>query len=324
MRKFSIVLKISLFALALLGLASCGKSHESEHIEPVYKHVAADSEENLAAYLDSMPLVRDTYFGYIGFQPSDSLPLSALSTSRMITMFTPQTDTVWKDLLQIENQLGHILAEGQEAGFTFPKRQYAAVVWGKPNSMVLTDSVMLIALNYYLGSNSDVYAGWPEYLKKNRNPENLPYDMAEALAGMAYPFETEAESSTELIQEMLYRGAIARVREKLVEDGKLAAALGWSEDELKWAEFKEAEIWQAIVNGDMLYSTDPMVKRKMLSPAPSSSQFGPEAPSALGVFIGYRIIDSYMKNHDGTKLPDILAPAFYSSRQTLVDADYRP
>lgn len=321
---FNILLKFASCSLALFLMVSCGKKYESRHIEPVYEHVAGDSPEVLAVYLDSIPQVRDAYFAYIGFAPSDSLPLTSLTSSDMVRMFTPEVEAVWKDLSSVESQLGHILATGREQGFDFPERQYAAVVWGRPNSMIITDSVMLIALNYYLGSGSDVYSGWAEYLKKNRDPENLPYDMAEALAGTAFPFESEGKGSTELIEEMLYRGAMAHVREKLVEDGNTATALGWSEDELKWAELKEPEIWQSMVNGDMLYSTDPMVSRKMLSHAPSSTRFGSEAPPALGVFIGYRIVGNYLETHSDKKLSDLLLPAFYSSRQTLVDAGYSP
>ena len=84
--------------------------------------------------------------------------------------------------------VGTVLARTRNAGLELPRRRYASVVWGKPQSIIFVDSVMLIALNHYLGAEYEGYSHFPLYSRLVKEPAIMPFDISEALIATAYPF----------------------------------------------------------------------------------------------------------------------------------------
>ena len=58
-------------------------------------------------------------------------------------------------------------------------------------------------------------------------------------------------------------------------------------------------MWQYLIEKDLLFSTDQLTIRKLTGEAPFTSYFTNESPGRAAVWIGFRIVESYMvKNPD--------------------------
>lgn len=258
----------------------------------------------------------------LGYDSVSDEVLMEWSRSRVVEMFTPAIDSLAPTLDDVERSLGHILYSAMRHGLDIRHWRYAAVAWGNPKSIVFCDSVMLICMNHYLGDDFPGYAGLPDYLKAVKTPRMLPYDMAEALVATAYPYV--ADKGGNVLTRLLYEGALASAKMRLVEDASLADVLGYDSSQLSWAESHEADIWNRIVATKMLFDVSATTAERLVSPSPVCMLISPDAPGRVGRYVGYRIVESYMKHHPQVTLAELLSPDFYMSGSVLSDAAYAP
>ena len=242
------------------------------------------------------------------------------SKSAPVRIFTPAVDSVYSDLSGLEISLGNILYNADANGLEFPRRKYAAVVWGSRKSMAFVDSVLLIALNHYLGADYPGYGPWPEYQRYEKNPENLPYDLAEALTAVAYPYVPGKDPTA--LSRMLYEGALMYAKMKLVPQATLAGALGYTEQQMNWFQANMKSVWRRIVENKLLYTSSAETIDRLIGPAPSTSPLGQEVPGRAGRYIGYRIICAYLEQNSKMTLAELLFPDFYNNPSVLIESAY--
>lgn len=239
-----------------------------------------------------------------------------------VRVFTPDVDSVFPTLEPMRANLGYILGRAAADSLALPQRRYAAVVYGRTESILFKDSVMFIALNHYLGEDYPGYSHWPAYMRSQKAPERLSYDMAEALVATQYPYVAVGQDAT-VLSRLLYEGVITYAKMQLVEDADLKAALGYDENELKWLDENEAALWRDVVAKRLLYDTSTSTAEKLVAPSPQVRELQPAAPGRVGRYLGYRIVEAYVKNHSDVALRDMLSPEFYASPSVLAESGYR-
>lgn len=318
---------ISLFLVAS-AVVSC--SHESDKaaisrldkVTYLYPQTGKAERERL---LDSLrpqlsALIRVTGIG----EEADDSTVMIWAESYPVRVFTPMTDSIFSDLEWLEKSLGNILKRAGDAGLELPRRSYAAVVWGSPKSVVFDDSVALIALNHYLGSESPAYAGWPEYRRQLKNASMLPYDITEASVATAYPYRPARLPEGTVLSRMLYEGALAYAKIALIKDAKDNLAMGFTPQQFDDIVANRKYTWNKLATGKLLYSTDPELHARLFSLLPHSTPLSARAPGRALRYTGLEIVRSYIKTHPDVTLRYLLSPEFYNGESTLRDAGYRP
>jgi hypothetical protein len=327
--KLQIVALLSIASLSYT-FSACSKSDDqSEYrqvIEPVYRYMADYKTYDTALKQhipDSLSDGVTAMMRVIGYDSIDSNLLEQWSNSMPTAVFTPPVDSIFTSLKPIETSLGHILHKANELGLKQPYTRFAAIVWGKTQSIVFADTVMLIALNHYLGEDYPGYGHWPEYQRKTKSPEFLPYDMAEAIVGTQYPFSASDGEATAL-NRILYEGLLTKAKMELVANADLAEALGYTADQLSWVEQHERQLWQTLVGKNLLYDVSEMTINQLIGPAPSTRILDVSSPGRVGRYIGYKIVKSYLAKHENTTFVELLKPDFYLSPDVLTEANYIP
>lgn len=318
-------------AALLVWLVSCGKSSDAPvcAIADLYKTasefgtldavrrdslISADSLQ-WRAFLDVV--APDTVV------PVDTTIISRWSKSAPVRIFTPAVDSVWPDTHPLQAQLGTILFKAGSEGLALPERKYAAVVWGNLKSILFVDNVMLIALNHYLGEDYEGYKGsiWPAYVRHEKTPGNLPYDMAEALVGSSYGYDGGDYATA--LSRMLYEGALIEAKMRLVKDATEAGALGYTAEQMDWFAHNERQIWETLITKKLIYDTSAETKARLVERAPATTIIAPFVPPRAGRYIGYAIVKSYLDRHPDTSLGELLSPSFYNRESTLVESGYQ-
>lgn len=329
MRKFAV--HIFATAAALGALQSCSESNQvvisPEPITPLYESIyrfaSLDSaRQDSVMHIDSVALAAMQQ--YLGKDPVSRHELLGWSRTMPVKVFTPAVDSVFPSLDPVEKSLGIILHRAKVDSLNLPNRKYAAVVWGNRRSIVMVDdrhdSTMLIALNHYLGADYPGYAHWPLYMRLDKTPERLPYDIAEALVADRYPFRAAPENS--VLARIVYEGVLTLAKIRLVPDGNMADALGYTQKQLEWISDNEHEIWMRMVEQKLLYSTSDLTAEQLVAPAPASTPISDDTPGRVGRYIGYRIICDFMRQNSRVNLAQMLSPDFYNNPAVLVEAAY--
>ena len=165
------------------------------------------------------------------------------------------------------------------------------------NNVIVTDSIALVALDNYLGSDHKFYVdgGIPEYLAKNFIKEQIVVDLADGFA-QKYVYQTDRKT---LLDEMIYYGKLLYFKDVMIPFKTDAAKIGYSEAEIKWAEANESAIWSYFIEEELLYSSDSKLPSRFIANAPFSKfyrDFDNESPGKLGQYIGWQIVKAYADN----------------------------
>jgi len=254
---------------------------------------------------------------------SDSLFMADYSVSLPVTVFVPDIEQRLPSLDSCEQALGGLRDKMAQSmpDINFPKIVYGAVIPFN-QSVVISDTIVVIGLNHYLGADYDGYSGFDRYRRKLKIPSRIVPDVAEALIGTAYPY-IMSEHQT-VLSRILYEGALIHAMMMSCPGLTLEDALGYSVDELRWAVTNESGVWHSLITGELLYSSDPMVAYKLVDPSPATSIINANAPGRIGRYIGYRIISSYIDVHPETKAESMLSPEFYGANTPLIESKYAP
>ena len=251
--------------------------------------------------------------------PDDSAFVKYIG-SDAVKMFTPEVEKCFDDMSIFEQQLGCVRSNLDKELPHVKFHDIYAFVSPYRQSIYVADSTLLLALNHYLGKTHSVYDGFEEYIKRTKEAKYIPYDVVEALIGSFIPFETNGDDM--LLAKMLYAGAIVAAKMQIVPDASLAQALGYDDMELDWVVENESELWNSLVSKELLYSTSYFDVKQLLMPSPNTSVLHADAPGRVGVYLGYKIIASYLKKNPDTTLQMLFEPQFYQSQQTLVNSGY--
>lgn len=164
------------------------------------------------------------------------------------------------------------------------------------NKIIVTDSIVLIALDTYLGKDHRYYDNIQKYLTQNFTPSQIVSDLASQ-----YAFKSIYQSETKtFLDEMIYYGKELYFKDKVIPFKSDAEKIGYTEEDYIWAQENEQYIWENFVEKQYLFDTDTKLVSRFINPAPFSKfglQLDSESPGKLGRFIGWQIVRAYMKNN---------------------------
>jgi gliding motility-associated lipoprotein GldB len=165
------------------------------------------------------------------------------------------------------------------------------------NKTIVTDSLVLIALDNYLGTDHKFYQNIPKYLSSNFEKSQIISDVAEGYA-KKYTFQTNRKT---LLDEMIYFGKLLYFKDKMIPFKSDAEKIGYTEEQLQWSEANEVPIWSYFIEKELLYSTDNKLPNRFIADAPFSKfylQLDNESPGRLGQYIGWQIVKAYADKSD--------------------------
>jgi gliding motility-associated lipoprotein GldB len=187
------------------------------------------------------------------------------------------------------------------------------------NRVILTDSILLIGLDNYLGPEHEFYEGLANYIAKELDPGYMISDVAAEFNRREIPLPADRS----FIARMVYHGKGLYLKDRLMPLAPDSVKIKYTEAELAWARENENQIWRFFIEGELLYSTDSKLGPRFLDPAPFS-KFGllldNESPGRIGQFIGWQIVRAYMEKND-IGLPELLATP---GEAIFRDSNYKP
>ncbi len=227
-------------------------------------------------------------------------------------------DSLWKSLYHAVDSLYHDdsrLREPLKEVFRRVKYYYPAFeapgvitvisMLDTDYQVIYSDSLLLLSLDTFLGENSVFYARIPGYIRRHFEPSQIPVAVAREIARETAP----AVSYRTFIDRMIAAGKLEYATRLFVPGVSEEELFCYTGEKLRWARDNEANIWAYFVAGDMLYDTDKDLARRFIDRAPFSKfykAFDNESPGRIGVWIGYRIVRSYMEHNDAS-LPELMA-----------------
>lgn len=165
------------------------------------------------------------------------------------------------------------------------------------NKTIVTDTIVLISLDTYLGSEHHFYEGIQRFLTINMERNQIVSDLA-ANYSENYIYQNNPKT---LLDDMIYFGKQLYFKDMMIPFKSDADKIGYSEDQLEWAKANESEIWRYFIERELLFSTDNSLAGRFIADAPFSKfylELDSESPGKVGQYLGWQIVKSYMKNNE--------------------------
>jgi hypothetical protein len=98
--------------------------------------------------------------------------------------------------------------------------------------------------------------------------------------------------------------------------------MGWTKEQWDWCVRNEREIWHLVMDKRDLFKTESLVLTGYLNDGPFTSEVSQDAPGRLGIWLGWRIVESYMEHNESVSLQDLMAEG--DAQKILELSFYKP
>lgn len=125
-----------------------------------------------------------------------------------------------------------------------------------------------------------------------------------------------------LLDQMLWHGKALYITNLLMPMAHDSIILEYTSKQVDWCKDNELEMWAFFLDQNLIYETNPAKITKYISPAPNSPGMPEGAPGRTANYIGWKIIDAYMKRYPDTSLNDLIN--MKDSQEILDKSKYKP
>ena len=285
----------------LVIIVSCKKENEHEkEISQIDIDITIERFDKLfsEASAAGLPNLKKAYPFMFSEKYSDSTWIARMNDTLQRELHME----VFKAFSNFEDVEDEIHQFYQHLKYYFPETRAPRIITSTSdvdyrNNVIVTDTIVLIALDTYLGKDHRFYEGIQKYLTQNFTKEQIVVGLAEAY-GKKYVFQTERKT---LLDEMIYAGKLLYFKDIMIPFKSDAEKIGYTQEHLDWSKANESYIWRYLIERELLYSTDSKLPGRFINPAPFSKfylvEIDNESPGKIGQYIGWQIVKAYMKNN---------------------------
>ena len=281
--------------------------------------IACNNRKEVAEEIEKIPVDVEIIRFDEKFAAAGPAQLSQLKSEFPAFFPTQYPDSIWVDKMtdtlqdQLENEVSKSFPNElelkeilkplfQHIKYYFPKFTPPTVMTTTSdvdyrNKVLLADSLLIIGLDNYLGSEHRFYGGIEKYISKEMKPSQIGPDVAEAYARNFI----KPPNSASFLGQIIYYGKVLYLKDLWLPKIPDAQKIGYTETEYEWAEANELYMWRYFVEKELLYNTDPKLGARFINPAPFSKfylEIDNESPGMLGRYLGWKIVRAYMENTD--------------------------
>ncbi|MCF0190311.1 MAG: hypothetical protein HUJ96_03505 [Marinilabiliaceae bacterium] len=301
-------------------------------LTPIYKEVFAKRDETIH---DKVERLSQAYPGYFDDYCMRELRLGSredmLFEQRLAEFLqygdnnevVAACDTMWDD------HSGRIAKELTDAfrcmkalipDVVLPETIYAHIS-GFNSKMFMDSSYISVSWEHYLGADCRFYQ-WldiPMYARQTRHWQSVCPDVIRAWLYGLYPNEGEKD---DILTHIIYQGRILYALWRVMPELSEAVVMGYNERQLEWCQKCESMMWGYMAEQELLYSTKPMDRAKLINDAPFVAYFGQQSPGRAPLYCGLHIVMQYMERNPSTTLDALLR--MRDAQKLLVASGYQP
>ncbi len=316
-------MKKYLIVCVLIFAISCAtKSDAEKEIEKISMDLEFVRFDKIfgEAKIEDIPKLKKEYPSFFPEQYHDSIWVQKMQDTLQQQLYIEVIKTFPTEE-KLEEELEELF---QHITYYFPQISIPSIVTTTSdvdyrNKIILSDDLLIIALDTYLGSEHPFYVGIPKYVSQNMNKTQILSDVATIYAKDLVPRPRKRN----FLSQMIYYGKILYLKDLWMTSKSGSNKIGYTEEEFIWAEENESEIWRNFVENEFLYSTNPKLPSRFINPAPFSKfylEIDNDSPGMLGRYIGWKIVRSYME-HNSVSLQKLLT---LTAEEIFNSSKYKP
>ena len=227
---------------------------------------------------------------------------------------------IYADVSDIEKDLTEAFRRAKYFLPQFPTPRVYCHVSGLNQSLIVGEEFISLSIDNYLGADYQLYKeiGIYKYQRPNMRREKVAPDYITAWLSS----EFSNSLADNLLSDMIRYGKILYTVSVLLPKTPERVIMGYSEEQWEWVKKNEANMWNALIASKDLYTTSMMIKNQYIGDGPFTKPFTQESPGRAGTYIGWRIVENYMKHNPQISIQQLLQQP--DAQMILNNSNYRP
>lgn len=232
-----------------------------------------------------------------------------------------EAEQVFNKYSEIEEDVKHLLQHIKyyDKTFNIPRVITIADNVDYRNKIVVNRDFIIINLLNYLGEDHIFYQNISKYISANMNANQIIPDIADIYA-KSFAYQSKQKT---FLEEMIYYGKLLYFKDIMIPEYTDAQKLGYTEQQLQWAQSNEEMIWRYFVERELLFDTDTKLFSRFIANSPYSKfylELDNESPGRLGQYMGWQIVRAYAKKTGA----DVLKVMQIDAEEIFNDSKYKP
>ncbi|HZY79022.1 MAG TPA: gliding motility lipoprotein GldB [Cyclobacteriaceae bacterium] len=328
------------FFLFSLFLAACNKnSTEKCAFVPDTKNISIDlkwesledslpsikTKEQLVGFLRRHPIINYEFLGGRG-RLNDTTFVNARFqkfTHPAIDSLLMETHQIFaNDAAELKREFAQAFANVKYYYPNFQPPKIQTVITGFERDIFVSDTLVVIALDYFLGpkakyQNLELF----DYIKRRYQPAFIVPSVM-LLYGFDEQFNKVNEEDRTMLAEMIGYGKAYYFAKQMTPCTPDSVLIGYTAEEIRGSRNNESLIWSRLIEDQVLFSTNTQDKQKYILERPKTLEVGEKCPGRIGQWVGWRMIQSYNEKHPDQTLQQIMKMS--DAQKMFKDSGYKP
>ncbi|ADQ18596.1 hypothetical protein Lbys_2934 [Leadbetterella byssophila DSM 17132] len=220
--------------------------------------------------------------------------------------FYEETLKTFGDLSALEESFGIAFSEIKKLYPEFKSPRVVAAFTGLQNDLVVTDSLVVISLEAFIGPKASYKLDEPQYILRRYAPEYIVPTVVRMLSNQFNTIDFSRETFT---TDMIFFGKSLEFSRAVLPHVEDSLIIGYTNREMQMAYENQEVIWAHVLDRELLNQENPAIRAKYFGERPYVGEIGPDCPGRVGQWLGLRVVELYRKENPKVTLQELMANA---------------
>ena len=261
------------------------------------------------------------------FLHADQYPHDSILAKKVYRLLkAPSVDTLFMECKQVFANMDDILADYKQAyqiiNYHYPNTpvpKLATVVTAFYNDLYVSDSLIIVGLDYFLGPEATFRPDEHQYILKRFKKESL---VPTIMNFVSNEFNQIDQTHHTLLSDMINIGKSFYFTSQVLPCTPDSLIIGYTAEEIKLVNENQEIIWANLIENELLYERNDYMKNKFIGERPNVSEISENCPGRVGAWLGWEIVKKYMEKNSDVTITELMAET--DAHKIFQMAKYRP
>ena len=297
------------FTISCMFWSSCGEKgcKDIPNINEINVDVQINALENemgrLSSWQETEKFLKANRVFADYFMHANQYPNDTILAKRLFRLLkAPAVDTVFLECSQVFSDMSDILSDYEQAykiiNYYYPNTQVPkleTVVTAFYNDLYISDSLIIIGLDYFLGPKATFKPDEHDYILKRFKKESL---VPTVMNFVSNEFNNIDKKHNTLLADMINIGKAYYFTSQVLPCATDSLIIGYTSEEMNLVNRNQEVIWANFIENELLYETNDPMKTKFIGESPHVFEISEKCPGRVGAWVGWEIVKKYMDKND--------------------------
>ena len=275
---------------------------------------ALKTKEEISAYFKKNQLFTKKYIQLERFGGNDSIPVKeiySLISNKFLDTLHQDCNRIYGDMKPLENALSDAFRRIKAVypDFVPPRVQTMITGYGKGvrlremPDMLVSKELIVIGLEFFLGSKYKYQPDVPEYIARRYTRENI---VPMIIREISTAYNKYDEKDRTMLGETVFYGKTYYFMQSVLPCMADSMALGYTNQQMKMAYYNRQTIWKHYIDKQIFFNAKNNVVKDYMDESPFTLPISQECPGAIGRWSGLRMVRAYMQKNPKITLLELL------------------